>query len=945
MHVLLLGNAAIVERERTHALGSAGQATVLAVLVSRAGHSVPVDRLVGALWGEDPPATARNTLQVHVSALRRLIGAGAIESGRDTDCYSGEPSDVDVLRFEQLARRGGEAVAERPAEAARLLRAALSLYRGDLLEGVPTLPALEIERERLRRLYAKARLARVDADLALGRHLLVVEELVDVAAERLYDEEVAARLILALYRAGAQVEALEVYGELARRLHQDLGLAPCGRVRALQQQILRHDESLALAPRSSAAWRAPLERPVDQLVGRETLLLRLESELGGDRVHTLVGPSGVGKTRIATELAARCQAAYPDGAVLVALEGVCGTDAVLGRVADALSPDLAGVPSEPIEAARVAARAQALVILDNLVTTPDVRGRLDDVVAQGRSTFVVTSARPSGLQGERIWSVPALDDDAAAELLLVRARHAGADLPDDAESRGKALECASLVDRLPLAIELVAPLAVSGLDELQRILARGSRGAAARMSFTSSLERLGAEETDLVDLLATAWDPVDAELVDDAGLLEFLAPLVRDGLVVGTPGPHGRRVYALVGALGVHVRDTRGAERDAGSVRRLVALLAATTGSPRQYLPMQAADRSLRRRLVALEPVLVRALGLARDHDLVAAGADIALFLPELHYAARGNPPPPGRADWLLGRDDLDPGRRIDLLISAATTAVAHNRTDETRRRLGEALALARERQDAGRMAVALAQLSISQLLLTVDLGSDIESEREAVRLAESTNDPVVVAGTLCLLYPSDSTPADLADTLARSLAAARSQDHVGLVMMALANLSMAALDQGQPAEAAVHARECAAIAAELHHRGLVPTMLEIAELGELLSGDRSTVRSIAQSVAHAALQRDFRRLSEGLLRFAAGLHRVGRPDEAARARGLYDALLIEAGAGATTSEVEFATRWLVGVPALAPREPVHEGALRLAREAEGAIPAPSANLQRSSPS
>ena len=420
---------------------------------------------------------------------------------------------------------------------------------------------------------------------------------------------------------------------------------------------------------------------------------------------------------------------------------------------------------------------------------------------------------------------------------------------------------------------------------------------------------------------------MDAELVDDAGLLEFLAPLVRDGIVVRHAGPHGQRSTALVGALGVHVRDTRSAERDAGSVRRLVALLAATTGSPRQYLPMQAADRSLRRRLVALEPVLVHALGLARDHDLVAAGADIALFLPELHYAARGNPPPPGRADWLLGRDDLDPGRRIDLLISAATTAVAHNRTDETRRRLGEALALARERQDAGRMAVALAQLSISQLLLTVDLGSDIESEREAVRLAESTKDPVVVAGTLCLLYPSDSTPADLADALARSLAAARSQDHVGLVMMALANLSMAALDQGQPAEAAVHARECAAIAAELHHRGLVPTMLEIAELGELLSGDRSTVRSIAQSVAHAALQRDFRRLSEGLLRFAAGLHRVGRPDEAARA-------------GACTTH--FSSRPGPGRPR--PRSssrPAGSSAYRLSRRGSPSTRAPSASRAR----
>ena len=246
---------------------------------------------------------------------------------------------------------------------------------------------------------------------------------------------------------------------------------------------------------------------------------------------------------------------------------------------------------------------------------------------------------------------------------------------------------------------------------------------------------------------------------------------------------------------------------------------------------------------------------------------------------------------------------------------------------------------------MALAQLSISQLLLTVDLGSDIECEREAVRLAESTKDPVVVAGTLCLLYPSESTPPDLADTLARSLAAARSQDHVGLVMMALANLSMAALDQGQPAEAAVHARECAALAADLHHRGLVPTMLEIAELGELLSGDRST-RPLHRAVRGArcapggppAAQR-----GPPPLRRRAALRR--RPDEAARARGLYDALLIEAGAGATTSEVEFATRWLDGVPALAPREPVHEGALHLAREVEAAIPAPSANLQRSSPS
>ena len=325
-------------------------------------------------------------------------------------------------------------MAERPAEAARLLRAALSLYRGDLLEGVPTLPALEIERERLRRLYAKAHLARVDADLALGRHLLVVEELVDVAAD---DCTTRRSWPVSSFPSTAQVHRSRPSRCTAnsRDACTDLGLAPCARVQALQRQILRHDESLALAPRSSAAWRAPLERPVDQLVGRETLLLRLESELGGDRVHTLVGPSGVGKTRIATELAARCQATYPDGAVLVALEGVCGTDGSSAGWQTPCSRPRRGA-LRPIEAARVAARARALV---------------SSTTSSRRRTSGAGSTTWSRRAGPRSWSPPHVrrtagradlvgacaDEDAAAELLLVRARHAGADLPTTRSHGGR----------------------------------------------------------------------------------------------------------------------------------------------------------------------------------------------------------------------------------------------------------------------------------------------------------------------------------------------------------------------------------------------------------------------------------------------------------------------------------------------------------------------------
>ena len=289
---------------------------------------------------------------------------------------------------------------DRPGEAARLLRSALGLYRGDLFSGLPVSPGMDAERERLRRLWATASLARFDADLALGRHLLLVDELMVFARERPYDEEVAVRLIVALYRSGSQSEALIAYRGTVERLRADLGVDPGPRLRDLHQRILRQDPELGPAPSSGVSWRVPLALPDGGLVGRDALLARLEGGLPTGRLHTLVGPSGIGKSRLALELAARCQGWYRDGAVRVDVSTARSAEEVLDRLVEALTTGLTAVPADPAERRRVLVGSRALMVLDDLAPDAAARPALDELLAASQqATFVATSTRPTRLRG------------------------------------------------------------------------------------------------------------------------------------------------------------------------------------------------------------------------------------------------------------------------------------------------------------------------------------------------------------------------------------------------------------------------------------------------------------------------------------------------------------------------------------------------------------------
>jgi DNA-binding SARP family transcriptional activator len=218
---------------------------LLVLLLTSANEVVPADRLIDELWGADPPRTAANALQVHVSRLRRLLAAEDVVVTREPGyLIRVEPDELDLLRFEQLLSDAQNAV---PDDAARILREALALWRGPALADLEREPLARAEIGRLEELRLFALERRLDADLALGRRAELVGELEALTREHPYREAFRAQLMLALYGSGRQAEALEVYRQTRQLLVEELGIEPGPAIQRLEQAILRQDPALASA--------------------------------------------------------------------------------------------------------------------------------------------------------------------------------------------------------------------------------------------------------------------------------------------------------------------------------------------------------------------------------------------------------------------------------------------------------------------------------------------------------------------------------------------------------------------------------------------------------------------------------------------------------------------------------------------------------------------------
>jgi DNA-binding SARP family transcriptional activator len=214
---------------------------LLARLVLDAGHVVAVETLVESLW-ERPPASAYKVLQVYVSQLRKALGSAAIETRRPGYRLGIGRDDSDLGRFEALAEAAR--AADDPARRSDLLGRALSLWRGPALAEFRDEPFARAAGRRLAELRLATLEQRIEADLDLGRHELLVGELEALVEEEPLREQPRRQLMLALYRAGRQAEALGHYRDARRVLVDELGIDPSPRLQELERAILRHDAAL-----------------------------------------------------------------------------------------------------------------------------------------------------------------------------------------------------------------------------------------------------------------------------------------------------------------------------------------------------------------------------------------------------------------------------------------------------------------------------------------------------------------------------------------------------------------------------------------------------------------------------------------------------------------------------------------------------------------------------
>ena len=260
MRFRILGPLDVEAEGRAVALGGAKPRAVLAVLLLHANEPVSAERLALALWGEDAPAGAVKTVQVHVSRLRKALAEPDVLTSTAT-AYTlrVRPGELDAHEFERLVAEGREALAAGDAErAAATLREALALWRGPPLDELASLPFAPPEIQRLEEQRLAALEARVEADLAAGRHAELVGELQRLTSRHPWRERLQRDLMLALYRCGRQAEALAVYRDTRRLLVDELGIEPSGELRRLEAQMLDHDPALE-PPAAAAVAAAPPE--------------------------------------------------------------------------------------------------------------------------------------------------------------------------------------------------------------------------------------------------------------------------------------------------------------------------------------------------------------------------------------------------------------------------------------------------------------------------------------------------------------------------------------------------------------------------------------------------------------------------------------------------------------------------------------------------------------
>lgn len=863
---LALGPLEVRRAGRPLDLGSRKQRALLAVLLHHAPHPVPVDRLVDELWPEEPPGQPRRSLQVYVSALRRVLGAdGELISTVGRSYRLVVPADgFDVARFERGLFDCAAADARGDLDAVLgAADAALALWRGVAWQDLRHLPALAPAAARLDHLRLDLVVRRAGARLALGQHRDIVPELEALVAEHPLREDLRGHLMLALYRSGRQQDALTTYTEGRRQLVEETGLDLGPTLAALHRQVLADDPALRVED-ADLRRRRHLPAPATPLVGREEDVAELQALLRGEaRLVTLRGPGGVGKTRVALRTAHEVADAFADGVWFVDLAAVTDPALVPQAVIEALQLD--DVAPDPVRAlARHLAERRVLLVLDNLEqlveATPFVARLLE--VGPG-VTVLATSRVPLRAYGEHVRMLDVLGPEAACSLFEDCARRA--DHRFDLSRPDLVRRLCDALDRLPLAIELVAARAgeltlADMLDQLSRRLDLAADGPRDRTRRQQTLRG------------ASGWS-------------------------VSLLSTEARTAFARLSVL-------RG-----GADRAAVAAVGVAEAELAQLAAASLVSRKIGR-VTMLETVREAAAELleASDEATGVADAHAAYFTGLAHEAVNGLRSPDAAAwtrrlsddqanfrsalAWLEARAAADRPEGTRMLMLAADLALYWYRTSPASRDVGwlpralaaapDASPLLRARAWHG-LAICRAEQGRSQEALEAS-GRATVLFREAgdeAWLARSLNTWGGLHRDLC--QPREAVPA-LEESLALRV---RLADPALPTAVTRANLALVRLDLGDLDSARRHLEHCLRDAERSRDRDEAAAAHALLADVEVEAGALESARSHLRTAVDvlSELERDFR-LAECLDTLAVLAARVGRPRDAAVLIGAADQAL-----------------------------------------------------------
>ncbi len=562
-------------------IGPARQRCVLVALLIDVNHAVAADRIIERVWGEDLPHRARNSLAGYLSRLRQVFDGHGVEIVRQPGGYSlaADPMSIDLHSFRQFASRGRSA--SDAGEADALLEKALATWRGTPFASLDT-PWINAVRTTLEAEWLSVALDRNDAALGVGRHGEILPHLAAMSAAHPLDERLAGQLMLAQFRCGRQADALETFRAMRHRLVEELGADPSPALREVHQQILDGDPGHRVAspaPRTATVirQRGGVPRRITSFIGRDDEIARLVEVLGTSSVVTLTGVGGVGKTRLALEVASRIEGRFDDGAVFCELAALDDGSAVGHAVAAALrlqQQQGLGIEDTVIEFLRT---RRVLMLVDNCEHVLPAAARLIDQIARHCRDVVVlaTSREALGVEGERMVPVEPMPVEDATALFAERAKAGRPDFDLDGEPVGAVAEICRRLDGLPLAIELAAARmrAMSSLEVARRLdglrlLSGGTRAAPRRQQSLAatidwSYHLLTEREQALfvrLSVFAGGFDlhaahgvcGADDDTDDDT--LDLLTGLLDKSMVKMRTGAAGSR-YFLLETLRAYGRD------------------------------------------------------------------------------------------------------------------------------------------------------------------------------------------------------------------------------------------------------------------------------------------------------------------------------------------------------------------------------------------------------